>query len=283
MTYRMKNILLSIFLLAGAETFAGGGWPIGKKKSYIKLGQNAIVSPFYYSPSGEIVDIRTTSLFTTSLYAEYGLSDRLTAILYMPFFVRATLNEVQYRQSGRIDEGEVLNAFGDTDISFKYSLVKDKPIVVSTTILLGLPFGETRGGASGILQSGDGEFNQLLRVDASHSFYPKPLYASAYVGINNRTKNFSDDFRAGAEVGYTFKSKLVTILKFDLVQSFFNRSTLVADNGIFSNNTEYVSPSVELAYVVNKKWGVSALAGFALAGRNILAAPNLGVGIFVKR
>lgn len=279
----MKSKLLLIVLLFSIEVFAGGGWPVGKKKTYIKLGQNAIVSPFYYSPSGEIVDIRTTSLFTSSLYAEYGLSDRLTAILYMPFFVRATLNEVQYRQSGRIDEGEVLNAFGDTDISFKYSLTKDKPLVVSATVLFGLPLGETRGGASGILQSGDGEFNQLLRIDASHSFYPRPLYASAYVGFNNRTKNFSDDFRAGAEVGYTFKSKLVAILKFDLVQSFFNGSTLVADNGIFSNNTEYVSPSVELAYVVNKNWGLSASAGFAFAGRNILAAPNVGVGIFIKR
>jgi protein XagA len=279
----MKNILLTIFLLASVEIFAGGGWPIGKKKTYVKLGQNAIVSPFYYSPSGDIVDIRTTSLYTTSLYAEYGLSDRLTAILYLPFFVRATLNEVQYRQSGRVDEGEMLNAIGDTDISFKYSLIKDKPIVVSTTVLLGLPLGETRGGASGILQSGDGEFNQMLRVDGSHSFYPKPLYASAYIGVNNRTKNFSDDFRAGAEVGYTFKNKLVTILKFDLVQSFFNGSTLVADNGIFSNNTEYVSPSVEFAYVVNNNWGVSASAGFALAGRNILAAPNVGLGIFVKK
>lgn len=279
----MKKLLVAILLLASVEIFAGGGWPQGKNKTYIKLGQNAIVSPFYYSPGGEIIDIRTTSLYTTSLYAEYGLSNRLTAILYLPFFVRATLNEVQYRQSGRVDEGEMLNAMGDTDISFKYSLIKDKPIVVSATILLGLPLGETQGGASGILQSGDGEFNQMLRIDASHSFYPKPLYTSAYVGFNNRTKNFSDDFRAGAEVGYTFKSKLVAILKLDIVQSFFNGSSAVADNGIFSNNTEYVSPSVEFAYTVNKGWGVSASGGFAIAGRNILASPNLGLGIFIKK
>lgn len=279
----MKKLLVAILLLTSVETFAGGGWPQGKNKAYIKLGQNAIVSPFYYSPGGEIIDIRTTSLYTTSLYAEYGLSNRLTAILYLPFFVRATLNEVQYRQSGRVDESEMLNAMGDTDISFKYSLIKDKPIVVSATILLGLPLGETQGGASGILQSGDGEFNQMLRIDASHSFYPKPLYTSAYVGFNNRTKNFSDDFRAGAEVGYTFKSKLVAILKLDIVQSFFNGSSAVADNGIFSNNTEYVSPSVEFTYTVNKGWGVSASAGFAIAGRNILASPNLGLGIFIKK
>ncbi|MCZ8215129.1 MAG: hypothetical protein O9262_02770 [Cyclobacteriaceae bacterium] len=278
----MKKILFVVCLLTSVEVLAGGGWPQGKKRYYVKVGQNTIVSPYYYSPSGKIIDIRTTSLYTTSFYGEYGVNDRLTAILYLPFFVRATLNEVQYRQSGRVDEAEFLNAFGDTDISLKYTLIKDKPIVLSTTVLFGLPLGETRGGASGILQSGDGEFNQMLRVDASHSFYPKPLYVSAYVGFNNRTKNFSDDFRTGAEAGYTFNNKFIAILKLDVVQSFFNGSDLVADNGIFSNNTEYISPSVELAYAVKKNWGVSASAGFALAGRNILASPNLGVGIYLK-
>ncbi len=261
---------------------AGGAWPIGKRRAYVKLGQNAIVSPLYFSPSGEIVDIRTTSLFTTSLYMEYGLSNRLTTILYLPFFVRATLNEVQYRQSGRIDKGEMLNAIGDTDLSFKYSLIKDKSMLLSVTVLFGLPLGETRGGASGILQSGDGEFNQMVRVEASRSFYPKPIYVSTYLGFNNRTKNFSDDFRAGAEVGYTLRGKLTGIFKLDIIQSFFNGSTAVADNGIFSNNTEYIAPSIEIGYSLNEKFGISATAGFALSGRNILASPNLGLGLYYK-
>lgn len=278
----MKKLFTIICILTSIDLIAGGGWPTGKRNAYLKLGQNAIISPYYFSPSGEIVDIRTTSLFTTSLYAEYGLSHRLTAILYQPFFVRATLNEVQYRQSGRVDQGDMLNAIGDTDISFKYSFVKDKSVVASATMLLSLPFGETSGGSSGILQSGDGEFNQMLRLDVSHSFYPKPIYASAYAAFNNRTKNFSDDFRAGLEVGYTFNSKLITILKLDVVQSFFNGSTTVADNGIFSNNTEYISPGIELGYTLNRGFGLVASAGFAVAGRNILASPNLSVGVFCK-
>lgn len=268
--------------MIASNLLAGGGWPLAKGTGYYKLGQNWIVSSSYYSPGGQIVDIRTTSLFTTSMYAEYGLSNRLTAILYVPIFVRATLNEVRYNQSGRVDAGEYLNAFGDSDLSLKYGLIINKPIVVSGTLLLGLPIGETQGGASGILQSGDGEFNQLVRVDASHSFYPKPVYASVYVAFNNRTQNFSDEVRWGAEFGYTFASKLTLIGKVNVVESLFNGGTTAVENGIFSNNTEYFSPMLEVGYSLTKSFGLSGSAGFAFSGRNILASPNYGVGVYLK-
>lgn len=279
----MKKIFIFFAIsFSSLAAVAGGGWPLAKGSAYYKLGQNWIVSSAYYGPSGEIVNIRTTSLFTTSLYAEYGISDRFTLITYLPFFVRTTLNEVHYQQSGKIDAGEFLNSFGDTDISLKYGLVMNKPIVVSATLMLGLPLGETSGGASGILQSGDGEFNQMVKFDASHSFYPKPLYTSAYLAFNNRTRNFSDEIRYGLELGYTIKNKLILIGKLNVVESLFNGSDAVADNGIFSNNTEYVSPMLEVGYAFGSSFGISASAGFAFSGKNILASPNFGVGLYLK-
>jgi len=279
----MKRVLLISFsILASHLSFAGGGWPQPKGSAYYKLGQNWIMADSFYGPSGEIVSIRTTSLYTTSFYGEYGITSRLTAILYLPFFVRNTFNEEQYSPSGTVIPGEALNSFGDADVSFKYGLIVNKPVVLSATILLGLPLGKTSGGEGGILQTGDGEFNQMLTIDASASFYPVPLYASAYLGFNNRTKNFSDEIRFGAEVGYTFFKKLTAIAKLNVVQSFYNGSEEVADNGIFSNNTEYVSPMIEIGYALTEAWGISASTGFAFAGRNILASPNFGAGVYCK-
>ncbi len=279
----MKKIVSLIgFCIFSALAFAGGGWPQPKNSGYYKVSQNWIIADSFYGPGGDIVTIRTTSLFTTSFYGEYGITKRLTGILYLPFFVRSTLNEERYSPSGTVIPGEFLNSIGDTDVAFKYAVIVDKPVVVSATILLGLPFGETGGGEGGILQTGDGEFNQMIRVDASTSFYPVPLYASAYAGFNNRTKGFSDEIRFGAEVGYTFFKKLTAIAKVNVVQSLYNGGDAVADNGIFSNNTEYVSPMVEVGYALNDKWGVSGSAGFAFAGKNILASPNYGVGIYLK-
>lgn len=272
-----------LFLLVAFDAQAGGGWPQARKQGYFKLGQNGIRASNIYDASGTVIPITpSTGIFTTSLYGEYGITSRFTTLLYLPFFVRSIQNELKYNQSGLVEEGDELNSIGDTDLSFKYGLIINKPVVVSATLLFGLPFGNSGGGKTGVLQTGDGEFNQMLRIDVSHSFYPRPLYTSAYAGFNNRTNGFSDEWRAGLEVGYTVKQKLTFITKLSVVQSFFNGSESVPSNGIFSNNTEYVSPEIEVAYSVNQRWGFSFSAGGALAARNILAAPNYGVGIFLK-
>lgn len=240
-----------------------------------------ILSSSFYGPTGHLVDITTIGLYTTSLYGEYGFTDRLTGIVYFPFFVRSTLNEIAFRQSGNTIPGDEFSSIGDTEIGIKYGLVTDKPIVLSTSLILGLPLGDTGGGDSQILQTGDGEFNQMIRVDASHSFYPKSLFASAYVAFNNRTRNFSDEIRFGLEVGGTF-NKFIPIFKLNVVQSLNNGGTSVVQNGVFSNNTEYLSPSIEINYQLNDQIGLSGSGAFALSGQNILASPNWGVGVYLK-
>ncbi len=276
-----KFAFIITFTLSTSLVFAGGGWPQPYRGGYFKLSQNYIRSPYFFGPDGSIVDITTVQLFTTSIYGEYGFTKRLTGILYFPFFVRNTLNETVYNQSGQVVPGDEFQSIGDTDLVFKYALIMDKPIVVSATLLVGLPLGKSSGGGGQILQTGDGEFNQMIRLDASHSFYPKPIYVSVYGAFNNRTQHFSDEIRFGAEVGLTFK-KFIPILKLNVVQSLYNGDAEAAQNGIFSNNTEYVSPTLELNYQYTEKLGISGSGGFAFSGKNILAAPNWSLGIYLK-
>jgi len=270
-----------ILVFMGPQSLAGGGWPQPRKSGYFKLSQNFIRSPYFFAPDGSIVDITTIQLFTTSVYGEYGFTNRITGLIYFPFFVRNTLNEIQYNQSGNTVPGDAFQSVGDMDIGIKYGLIVNKPIVLSASLILGLPLGEPVGGSSQILQTGDGEFNQMIKLDASYSFYPKPVYVSGYAAFNNRTNNFSDEVRFGGEVGVTLK-KFIPILKLNVVQSLYNGNAEEAQNGIFSNNTEYVSPTIELNYQVGEKWGVSGSGGFAFSGRNILAAPNWSIGLYLK-
>ena len=75
--------------------------------------------------------------------------------------------------------------------------------MMSARVLFGLPTGKDSGGETGILQTGDGEFNQMLRLDLSSGFSANGWF-SFYAGYNNRTQGFSDDYRFGGEVGWTF-------------------------------------------------------------------------------
>lgn len=279
----MKKILLfSVLVCFAGNLMAGGGWTYKKGKGFVKVSQSAIYADKYFSPNGNTVDITTIGYYATSLYGEYGITDRLTVNANIPFFSRNTLNKTQFRFSGEEIPGDELNSFGDTDISLQYGILKGDTWVMSALVLFGLPTGEPQGGETGILQTGDGEFNQMLRVDLSRGL-GKYLWGSVYTGFNNRTKGFSDEFRWGAELGAQFKGKYFIIAKVDAVQSFENGDVNPSQTGtLFSNNMEYISPSIELAAQNETGWGISISAAGAFAGQNVLAAPNFIAGIYRK-
>lgn len=279
----MKNIkyivssLLLLIIIFGSS--GQGAWPKPKHEGFFKLSQSLIVSDAFYSPEGTIQDIKTAGVHISSLYAEYGLTDKLTAVAFVPFFFRNTINRQEFEVSTNVEEGDESNSFGDFNVGLQYGLLQKGPLVLSTSLLFGVPSGETAGGETMVLQSGDGEFNQLLRLHAGYSFYPKPFYAAAYVGVNNRTRDFSDEFHFGLEAGATFPSGFFAALKLAVVESFMNGEAAASQTGIFSNNTEFVSFGPELAYTFGNNWSVSGSALGAFSGRNILASPMFSLGV----
>ncbi len=276
------SIILSAFLLS-FNAQAGGGWPQKKGHGFFKVGFWWLKSDRYFAPSGDILDIATAGVYNTSIYAEYGLTDRLTATVYFPFFSRTTLNEQVSGATGEVlQAGDAVNSIGDTDISIKYGILQNTPIVVSASLTLGLPFGNEAGGDTQVLQTGDGEFNQMLSIEASRSFSAIGAYATALVGFNNRTNSFSDEFRYGLEAGITF-NKFTFIGRIYGIKSLENGSGQEApSNGIFSNNIEYTSFTPEIVYTIKDKYGITASVGTAFSGKRVLANPSYSVGLFFK-
>ncbi|MCO6488701.1 MAG: hypothetical protein J5I98_09805 [Phaeodactylibacter sp.] len=285
-----KNIFLGIILFLSVQAaYAGGGWPQPRGGGFFKLSEWWVISDQHFTDVGKLDPNVTTGIFNTSLYAEYGFTDRLTGVLYFPFFSRAYFNNTVSGTTGEvITPGEAINTIGDTDISLKYGILTNGPVALSATLTLGLPLGNDSGGTAGNLQTGDGEFNQLLQVDAGKGFRFGKIdaYANAYFGFNNRTNDFSDELRFGIEGGATFwEGRLTAILRLYGVQSLNNGalpSELSNSTSIFANNTEHLSYAPELAYNISDKWGVSVSTGRAFSGRLIFANPSYSVGVFVK-
>jgi len=262
--------------------YADGPWTQKKGAFFFKIGQSWINADQYFNRNGEIIDITKTSLYTTSIYPEYGISPKITAVAYLPVFTRATLNKRTAPDGTVITEGDELNGIGDVKLGLKYEIYKKNSFVLSTSLHFGIPSGNPSGGSTELLQTGDGEFNQLLSLNAGYSFYPRPFYASASVAFNNRTQNFSDEYRIGGELGYTYK-KFTLILRFLNVNSFFNgNDDALSGNGLFNNNVEYFSFTPEVLYQCNEKVGFSAGIGTAFSGKSILANPIFQIGVFWK-
>ena len=83
----IAGALLAGFLLQSGSAFAGG-WTHPRGKGYFKLNEQVIKSGAYFLPSGRKTDITDQSRYTTSLYGEFGLVDRLTLVGYIPFYQR---------------------------------------------------------------------------------------------------------------------------------------------------------------------------------------------------
>ncbi len=286
----MNKLFFIIVIVSFFQTslLAGGGWPQPKGKAYLKLSEWWLVADRHYTDTGLTDPNTTMGIFNTSLYAEYGITNKLTGILYFPFFSRNYMNNVISRTTGEtLIEGEAINALGDIDLGVKYGFFQNDKVAISGTLLLGLPVGKTNAGRDGNLATGDGEFNQLVQADVGVPFNlikGISTYANAYFGFNNRTNDYSDELRFGGELGFGFlNSRIWLIGRLTNVASLKNGADASTQTGtsIFANNTEFNSYSIEGAFYLTKKLGVSVGYASAFRGEIILAAPSYNVGVFL--
>lgn len=286
---KMNNSIIKVFILTifSLQLTAGGGWPQPKGKGYFKLSEWWVVSDQHFTDLGLIDPNVTTGIFNTSIYAEYGLTDRLTTVVYFPFYGRTYQNNIVSGTTGEvIQAGESISGIGDTDIGLKFGLTKPgSGLAISANLTLGLPLGNDSGGSQGALQLGDGEFNQLISIDAGTGWQVGniPFFANVNVGFNNRTRDFSDEIRFSAEIGANlFNKKLWVIGRLNGSESLKNGLAAANATSIFANNSEYISVGAEMAYNITEKFGVSASYASAVRGEIIFASPSYSVGVFTN-
>lgn len=273
----MKKEFLFLLLIVPFIAVSGG-WPKKKGSGYYKIGYSLINGTHFYDDTGNKIALdRNLQFNTLSIYGEYGISDRLTAIGYFPFATTAKLEATQDLPTVSV------TTFGDMSVGFRYGLIVDKPTVISVSASLGIPTGRTSTDTSGgeaSLQTGDGEFNQLIRIESGHSL-SNGFYASSYLGFNIRSQGFSEEIQFGGEIGHV-NDGLISILKFQSVNSLGNGdNTDSANSDIFNNNMELLSVAPEIALKVSDKLGFSVNHTIYLSGKKTLASPNTTIGIFL--
>lgn len=289
------NILKTIFSLTvlvffASQSYAGGGWLHAKGRGYFKLSQWWVIADKHYTDTGETDPNVTMGTFNTALYGEYGITDRLNAQIYFPFFSRSYHNEVVSGTTGNVNiPGRAVNSIGDTDIGVKYGLIVNKPVVLSAHVTLGLPLGKSDFDPNDLntvpLLTGDGEFNQIIGLTGSTSVNIDAINTNMFFSwgaeFNNRTNGFSDETRINAEVGAVIKERLILVYKLRWLNSLQNGDSNV-ENGasIFSNNAEYVGYTYEVAYNVTKKFGATFNYGAVYSAKLIFANPSYEVGVY---
>ncbi len=258
--------LLAGFLLQSGAAF-GGGWTHPRGQGYFKLNEQIIRSDSYFKPSGEKVLITAQSRYTTSLYGEFGLTDRLTLVGYIPFYQRISEN--------KLGSGTKAGT-GDWELGARIGLLTNRATVVSLQVMAGLPLGDSSSEQEVGLFTGDGEFNQLFSLQVGHSLWPTPGYLKGEIGFNNRESNFSDELRYALEAGFMIDERIGV--------SAWVRGVKALGTGDewTMNDQQYVSFGPEINFYITSNAGITAGVTKYTGARNLLDAPAWDIGLFLK-
>lgn len=271
------GLVVLLVAVSLTEVAAGGGWVKKKRAFYGKISVGSLRSNRYYSLTGTLNDqgaqFRQTSL---NLYAEYGLTNRLTVILNVPGF-----RSNRFATTGRTA------GIGDAMVELKYGLLTGK-IPVAISVAPSLPIGKNRALVADVnrpgnqinLPIGDGELNVWTRAYAS-----LPLSSRAYVsfdgGLNLRTQGFSNQYTVGAELGY----KVGTVWLNGTVRRLATVGTPDPNKGsfVYGEGLAYVGYSFSAAVPVTPKLSLTVDYANLLGGqRNVYSGPTLGIGLSVQ-
>lgn len=277
----MKYIYL--LLICFASESLQGQWTQEEGKGYYKLGVWWLEADEHYTNTGLVDPNATRGLFITNFFGRYGLNNQATIIAYIPH--TRIYQNTQVFSSGRESiDGEQFSSLGDINLGVEYQVAKNKGWAYSISLSLGLPTGKNRGGSDGSYQTGDGEFNQLLRfhVGKSYQIGLHDFYAKASIGMNQRSNGFSDEMRASLETGTKIlKNQFLVLIRANTIQSFHNGSLDASNsNGsIFANNVEVVNLGGELIYQLAPKlsWGISS--SYPLIGQVLYKGAVFSTGI----
>jgi len=227
--------LLAVLLFAVIQTGTAlaQAWPRPQGEAYVKLAYGASTASEQYGFDGTVKqyadNVNDYAFFDRSLYgyAEYGITDNLTAILSVPF-KRVIVRDALYRYA--------TYGLGSTQLGARLGLkpilgIDDAPLdALSATVDLTLPSGYSRNYTPSV---GPGQIDAEFMVSYGRSFYPIDAYAQASLGYRYRSSiyglsttvpcteggkdcfddkqpTYGDEMEMAVETGYTFAHRLFT-------------------------------------------------------------------------
>lgn len=280
----MKNLAF-LFIVFSFFAKAQSGWVKAPQEWYAQVSAAAMVSEDYYNLLGNRITTNQFQQSALNLYAEYGLSQKLTII-------GATA-----LRSNAFETTDAVIATGDLRLELKYSLLQGKfPLAISVASEIPLSnktnFATTdKPNDLGIrdqinLATTDGEVNFWTTLAISRSFGKGKSYASAYSAYNLRTSDFTDQIKAGVEFGVQPTERLWLIGK---LSSLFSTSDEPNPGVSFirGEGTTYTAHSLAASYELKNGLGFLAeylsFSDFIAERKNMYSESVFSVGVFFKK
>ena len=281
--------LILMFVVMCQAAFAGGPWPKKKNSGYAQLGFTYVGYNSFFNHEGKIVPLRRNVIdFTSQLYLDYGITDKLTLTANLPFkYVTSSENISNSDTTYFRDTVPNGNLFGLNNVmlGLKYNIIKKR-------VLFSVGFNSEANVAKydslTTLRTGPGAWVFHPYVSVGTTFYKHKFYTFLDAGYRARLNNYSDEIDFNFELGFSWNQKTYFIANVAgriSVQegSLDNNVNALNPNGrdlhtsLYPNNQQYVGYGLKFIQKIKKVHiNAAVYSGF---GNMVAATPSYNLGV----
>lgn len=211
--------LLTLSAVAFSNAYAGA-WTQKKHGYYLKLSVNYLHTTKEFNHEGDKLNIFQERIvyqnasfrdFNVTAYAEYGFTDKFTAIASVPFKILRS-KRTELVGGGLLARIATIYTLGVSDLTLlgRYKLL-DRGMVLSLQGGVKLPLLYDESPADDGAPLGTGHVDLEGQLLVGKSLYPLPVYLTTGVGYRKRTGDIHDQVFSSAEAGYTFGKLLIKV------------------------------------------------------------------------
>ena len=293
----MMKLLILLFLLSiGFCARSTGTWPLAKKQLYFQWGFYTIppVDRLHFSPYKTRLLHRHVLDVTVQAYAAYGISNKWTVSVNVPFKFVATSQSI--RPSVGLSSGQIAAAadtasagfladFSNVALSVQYLLWRNNRWVFSGHYSTAFPTAIQTYNQATKLRTAYPCFSFYPHLSAGYSY--QKLYTSCTSGIQFRSHNYAHQWIFDYEIGWKIGKKFCLAFQIATVYCWpgkpdIPQSTESIQTGLYINNQNYVALNIKSMIEIKANWGIQISIGGGLWANNVQQGPSLGLGFYYK-
>jgi len=279
----MKKNISIVLLFVVSLSYSQSAWVKKKGDVYTQLSFNDIsnYNRVFNTNGGDLYPSREITDRTVHWYTEYGITNKLTGVLLVPFKMLKTGGLVPQNTNPVTIEKGSYSAFGNIGLAGRYKL-HSKKYSIATQLQLELPV-SSYNNVTGLRTGVDA---YTITPSLAIGKGSEKMFFQSHLGVFLRTNDYSNGVRFYVEGGRKFFGHLWVVCFVDIVDSFENGTVEAPIKNIETlvalNDSEYGGFGVKLIEVLTDKFGVTAAAGGAFSAHLEAHRPSFNLGVYYK-
>ncbi|WP_196887113.1 hypothetical protein [Aureivirga sp. CE67] len=278
-----KTYLILCAFFLSLSIYAQSAWTQKKNEWYVQAGFSNIneYSRLFGTNDNTYRTSRKITDNTLQIYAKYGITDKTTVLIDLPYKILKTGDIVDNPTHPlTIKEGD-FSGLGNITVGVQQKLI-DKGVVVSGQLNIGINTSDFDNETG--LRTGYDAWEIIPTINIGKGW--EKVYLQGNFGFNFKTNKYSNSVVANLEGGIKFINRIWVIGGIHVLESFEDGEIALPmsnlQTGLYLDNQEFIAYGFKILGEITPKFGAVIGTNSAFSG-NLVARKNaLSFGIYTK-